>query len=175
VLSDDVLPLVEAGIDVGVRIAHLPDSSLKAIRVGSVRRAVYASPAYLATHGTPSTPADLVGHSCIAFTGTAPAPQRWSFGRGRSKRAVTLAPRLIVNLAEPAIDAAVAGFGITRVLSYMVDHLAEAGSLRTILRDFEPPPIPVHVVHPAGRHTPPATRRFVDLAVPALRAKFDRR
>jgi DNA-binding transcriptional LysR family regulator len=87
---------------------------------------------------------------------------------------VAIAPRLVVNLAEPAIDAAVAGLGITRVLSYMVDHLVRAGALRVVLPSCEPPPIPVHVVHPAGRHLPLRTRLFVDLAVAALRRQFDR-
>jgi DNA-binding transcriptional LysR family regulator len=136
---------------------------------------LYASPAYLAARGTPTTPPELGRHSCVAFTGASSPPDRWSFGRGRAKRSVALKPRLVVNLAEPAIDAAVAGLGITRVLSYMVDHLVEDGALRPVLRDFEPPPIPVHVVHPAGRPVPLATRSFVELAVPALRAKFDRR
>jgi DNA-binding transcriptional LysR family regulator len=78
-----------------------------------------------------------------------------------------------VNLAEPAIDAAVAGLGITRVLSYMVDHLVHAGALRPVLEAYEPPPIPVHVVYPAGRHLPLRTRLFVDLAVASLRRRFD--
>jgi DNA-binding transcriptional LysR family regulator len=175
VLSDDVVPLIDAGIDVGVRIAHLPDSTLKALRVGSVRRALYASPAYLAAHGEPTTPADLARHACIAFAGAGQGPSGWSFGRGATRRTVATAPRLVVNLAEPAIDAAVAGLGITRVLSYMVDHLVGSGALRVVLPRFEPPPIPIHIVHPAGRHLPLRTRRFVDLAVAALRRQFDQR
>jgi len=173
VLSDDIVPLVEAGVDVGVRIAHLPDSSLKAIRVGSVCRGVYASPAYLAAHGEPVKPTDLARHACIAFTGAGQLPERWSFGRGGKNSTVAIAPRCVVNLAEPAIDAAVAGFGVTRVLSYMVDHLVRAGALRPILRLYDPPPIPVHVVYPAGRHLPLRTRLFIDLAVESLRARFD--
>jgi len=172
VLADEVVPLVDAGIDVGVRIAHLPDSTLKAIRVGSVRRAVYASPAYLAAHGAPARPADLARHACLAFSGPGQPPERWSFGRGKARTAAAIAPRLVVNLAEPAIDAAVAGLGITRVLSYMVDHLVRAGALRPVLQSYEPPPIPVHVVYPAGRHLPLRTRLFVDLAVESLRRKF---
>jgi DNA-binding transcriptional LysR family regulator len=173
VLSDNIVALVDAGIDVGVRIAHLPDSTLKAIRVGSVRRGVYASPAYLAAHGEPAKPADLVRHACIAFAGAGQAAERWSFGRGNTRTDISVQPRLVVNLAEPAIDAAIAGFGVTRVLSYMVDHLVRAGALYPVLRAYEPPPIPVHVVHPAGRHLPLRTRLFVDLAVTSLRQQFD--
>lgn len=171
-LGDEVVSLVEAGIDVGVRIAHLPDSTSKAVRVGTVRRAVYASPAYLAAHGEPRTPADLARHAIVAFAAPAQPASRWTFGRGRARRTVAVAPRLVVNLAEPAIDAAVAGLGITRVLSYMVDHLVRAGTLRPLLEAYEPPAIPVHVVYPAGRHLPLRTRLFVDLAVEALRRQM---
>jgi DNA-binding transcriptional LysR family regulator len=83
-LTDEVLPLIESGIDVGIRIAHLPDSTLKATRVGTVRRALYASPAYLAAHGTPQSPAELARHAILAFGGAVPATARWTFGRARS-------------------------------------------------------------------------------------------
>lgn len=172
VLADEVLSLVDEGIDVGVRIAKLGDSSLRALRVGSVRRALYASPAYLAAHGEPAEPADLARHACLAAPSSVHAAVRWTFGRGRARRTVAITPRLTVNLAEPAIDAAVAGAGITRVLSYMVDHLVRAGALRPVLERWEPAPIPVHVVHPAGRHLPLRTRLFVDHAVAALRRQF---
>lgn len=171
-LGDDVVSLVEAGIDVGIRIAHLADSSLKSVRVGTVRRALYASPAYLAAHGEPRVPADLARHAIVAFAPSAQAATRWTLGRGRARRSVTISPRLVVNLAEPAIDAALAGVGMTRVLSYMVDHLVRAGSLRPVLEAFEPPPIPVHVVYPAGTHLPLRTRLFVDLAVETLRRQL---
>jgi DNA-binding transcriptional LysR family regulator len=172
ILSDDVLSLVDQGIDVGIRIAHLPDSTLKAVRVGSVRRAVYVSPAYLAAHGEPRTPADLARHACISFAATSTAPERWVFGRGTRKVTVAVAPRLTVNLAEAAIDCATAGLGLTRVLSYMADHLVAAGLLRPVLRAFEPPPIPVHIVYPAGAHLPQRTRLFIDQASAALRGRF---
>lgn len=173
VLDDEIVPLVERGIDVGVRIAHLPDSSLKAVRVGSVTRGLYASPAYLAAHGEPRSPDDLAGHTCLAFGAAGQPAERWTFGRGRGARAARIAPRLVADLAEPVIDAAVGGLGITRVLSYMVDHLVRAGALRPVLSAFTPPPIPVHVVHPAGRHLPLRTRLFLDLVVEALRGRFD--
>ncbi len=171
-LADAVLPLVDEGIDVGIRIARLADSTLRAVRVGSVRRTVVASPGYLATHGEPRTPADLATHRCIAFTGTTAIADHWSFGRGRSKRAVRVAPRLTVSTADAAIDAAVAGAGLTCVLSYMVDHLFVANLLRPVLLPFEPAPIPIHVVHPAGRHLPHKTRLFLDAMTSALRTRF---
>lgn len=171
-LVDRVVPLVEEGIDVGVRLGDLPDSSLRATRVGSVRRAVYASPAYLARHGTPAHPRDLRDHLCVAVSTLAPNPERWSFEAAGRALPVSIRPRLTVNVADAAIDAAVAGFGVARVLSYMVRHHVDAGALVAVLEDFEPPPVPIHVVHPAGRFVPPQVRAFVDLAVDALRTKF---
>jgi DNA-binding transcriptional LysR family regulator len=172
VLSDAVLSLVDEGIDVGIRIARLADSTLNATRVGSVRRAIYASPGYLAAHGEPRKPADLARHRCIAFTALTPVTDRWTFGRGGLRRGARVAPRLIVNTADAAIDAAVAGGGLTCVLSYMVDHLVAANLLRCVLQPFEPPPIPIHIVHPTGSHLPHKTRLFLDAMTGSLRARF---
>lgn len=171
-LADRTAALVDEGIDVAIRLGALGDSSARATRVGTVRRGVYASPAYLAAHGEPRVPGDLVRHRCIAFTGVLPNPARWTFGSGRRRAAVAVAPRLVTNLADPAIDAAVAGFGIVCALSYMVDHLVATGTLRPVLAAHEPPMVPVHVVHPAGRQAATAARAFIDHAVPALRARF---
>jgi len=171
-LADEIVPLVDAGIDIAVRIAHLPDSTLKALRVGSVRRAVYASPAYLAAHGEPATPADLTRHACVCFAAGGQSGERWDFRDGRRKVSTAVAPRLVVNLAEPAIDAAVAGLGLTRVLSYMVDHLVAGNLLRPVLQRYEPPPIPVHVVHPAGSRLPQRTRELLDHLSEGLQARF---
>jgi DNA-binding transcriptional LysR family regulator len=171
-LSDRVASFVEDGLDVAIRLGALRDSTLKAIRVGQVRRGVYASPAYLAAHGMPATPADLARHTCIAFTGVSPNPAHWTFGTGRTRTTVPVKPRLVTNLADAAIDGAVGGFGLTRVLSYMVDHLVAAGALRPVLVDHEPPVLPIHVVHAAGRHPPAVTRTFVAFAATSLRPKF---
>ncbi len=172
-LWDRVVSLVEEGIDLGLRIGDMPDSSLKAIRVGQVHRALYASPAYLAAHGTPKRPSDLASHATIAFSAVTPVVTRWSFGPQGGAPAVTVKPRLVVNTAEAAIDAALAGFGITRVLSYMADHLVAAGRLTLLLEAYEPKPIPVQIIHPAGRHLPPKVRLFLDKAVAAIRAKYE--
>ncbi|HYM02813.1 MAG TPA: LysR family transcriptional regulator [Stellaceae bacterium] len=172
-LWDRVVSLVDEGIDLGVRIGDMPDSSLKAIRVGQVFRALYASPKYLARHGTPARPEDLADHTCIAFSAITPVVGRWSFGAQGGGASIAVKPRLIVNTAQAAIDAAIAGFGITRVLSYMADHLVAAGKLRLILQDYEPKAIPVQIIHPAGRHLSPKVRLFVDKAVATIRAKYD--
>ena len=173
-LIDRTVSLVEEGLDLGIRIGRLPDSSLRAIRAGAVTRGVYASPAYLRRRGTPKHPRDLRDHDCIAFSAATPAADRWSFRDGRGGFAVAVRPRLVVNSGEAAIDAAVGGLGLTCVLSYQVTDALAAGTLRRVLTAFELPSMPIHVVHPAGRHLPAKVRLFIDRAVEELRAKFTR-
>ena len=171
-LLDRIVSLVDEGLDVGVRLGRLPDSSLRAIAAGSIGRAVYASPDYLARHGAPAAPQDLAGHACIAFADGATGLQRWSFGRDDAALTVGVRPRLAVNTAEAAVDAAVAGLGVTRVMTYQAAAMEQAGRLVRILRGHEPPSVPIQLVHPAGRHLPAKVRLFVDRAVAALRARF---
>ncbi|MFB1489153.1 MULTISPECIES: LysR family transcriptional regulator [unclassified Thiocapsa] len=166
---DRVVNLVEEGLDVGIRIGVLPDSSLRAIRVGRVRRVVCASPAYLETHGTPRIPADLARHSVIAATSVSPGTE-WTFARGKQRIGVRLTPRILVNTNDGALEAAKSGFGLTRLLSYQVASELAAGSLDTVLRDYEEASLPVHVIHREGRHGSAKVRSFVDLAVERLRA-----
>ena len=131
-LSDRILNLLEDNIDLAVRIGILPDSSLIATRIGSTRRVVCASPAYLAARGRPGRPDDVSGHDCIAFESLA-SPRAWTFTIGKSERAVPIHARLTVTTAEAAIDAAVAGLGMTRVLSYMIEGARRAGELEIVL------------------------------------------
>lgn len=169
-LLDRVVSLVEEGVDVAVRLGRLPDSSLKAIRVGEVRRGVYASPKVLQATGAPRTPQALAGHACIACTAITPVPDRWTFERDGRSFVVPVSPRLVVNTVEAAIDAAVAGLGPTCVLSYQADAHVRAGRLERILAPFEPRPVPVQVVTAAGRFVTPLVRAFVERAVEVLRA-----
>jgi DNA-binding transcriptional LysR family regulator len=168
-LLNRVVSLVEEGIDLGLRIAHLPDSSLRAIRVGAVHRIVCASPDYLATHGTPTSPRDLAGHRVIAVGDGPAASLRWAFTR----TAVGITPVMAVNTVQAALDAAAAGGGVIRVLSYQTAALEASGRLVQILRDDRPPAIPIHLVHPAGRYPTPKVSAFIDTAVPVLRQQFD--
>lgn len=163
---DRVADLIDEGLDIAIRIAHLPDSSLHAIRVGSVRRVVCASPEYLAARGTPRIPADLSQHDAIAFS-LGPAAEEWSFASG-----ATVAPstRLVVNSNDVAIAAAAAGRGVARVLSYQIAPELRACRLQVVLAEFEPPPIPISVVYAEGRRAAAKVRAFVDFAVERLRA-----
>lgn len=167
-LLDRVVNLVDEGIDVAIRIGHLPDSSHSAIRVGSVRRVICAAPAYLEARGVPRHPADLAQHRIIAATG-AWASLEWRFGIG-GEIAVGVKPALFSNSNEAAIGAARSGWGLTRALSYQVGPDLLAGRLQIVLEDFEQPVMPVHIVHPEGRNASAKVRAFIDFARERLRA-----
>lgn len=166
-LLDRVTNLIDEGFDIAVRIAHLQDSSLRAIRVGAVRRVIVAAPSYLARHGRPQTPEDLLRHDAIAFSSSAAADQ-WSFRNGER---VAPPARFTVNSSDVAIRAAIAGRGVTRVLSYMVAPALAKGELQILLPDHELPPIPVQLVHAEGRRTNAKVRAFIDFAVERLRTE----
>ena len=169
-LLDRVVDLIEEGLDIAVRSGKLPDSSMQAIRVGAIRFVACASPSYLAAFGTPATPKELAGHSYISFSALSPV-EHWSFAGPKPGR-VTIAPRLIVNTADAAIDAAKAGLGVTRVLSYQADSGLADGSLRLILERFEPEAIPVHLLHREDRLPQAKVQSFLSFAAPWLRARL---
>lgn len=165
-LLDRVTNLVDEGIDVAVRIGHLPDSSHSAVKVGSVRRVICGAPGYFAQHGAPRQPADLDGHRVIAAT-SAWTSLDWRFGP--EGEAIQVRPALFCNTNAGAIIAARAGWGLTRVLSYQIGPDLRDGRLQTTLEEFEEPPLPIHIVHPEGRNAPAKVRAFVDFAVAGLR------
>ena len=170
-LSDRVTRLLDDHLDVAVRIGVLPDSSLSASSVGWLRRVVCASPAYLAARGAPSAPADLAGHDCITFEALS-AADHWIFPGPAGDVAVPVRSRLAVNTAEAACDAARAGLGVTRLLSYQVDDARRAGALTVLLDTFEPPPIPVSLVFHAKQRIALKLRAFLDFAAPRLRDRL---
>ena len=168
-LSDRNVDLIDDHIDMAVRIGELPDSGLIATRVGSVRRVVCGSPAYFAAHGEPKTPDDLANHQCVTFSAMAAATS-WAFqGRGRQAKLVTPLCRLQINTAEAAIDAAIAGIGLTNVLSYQAARAVGENKLKIVLRSFEPPPIPIHLVHAHQGLLPLKMRSFLEFAAPRVR------
>jgi DNA-binding transcriptional LysR family regulator len=171
VQSDNVLNLREERIDVAIRIGDLPDSSLVATRIGATRRVVCVSPQYLAKHGRPKSPEELNAHACIAFEGLASATA-WNFRIGKQEKPVAVRSRIAVTTAQSAIDAAIAGAGITRVLSYMVDDARRAGTLEFLLEDFELPPWPIHLVHTGQEPLPAKLRAFIDFATPRLKSRI---
>lgn len=166
---DRVVNLVDEGIDVAVRIGNLPDSSLKALRVGQVRRVLCASPAYLAKNGIPQHPTDLMRHTIVTASGVSPRVE-WKFGKPDSSTTVRLKPRLSVTSNDAAVDAVRSGLGIGRLLAYHVAEELEEGRLQVILEEFEEPPSPVHVLHRESKYGAPKVRHFIDLLVDQLRS-----
>lgn len=167
-LHDRIVHLLDEGMDVAVRIADLPDSTLTAVRVGSVRRMLCASPEYLQEHGRPRSLSELSEHKIIDFVNMAPGGE-WSLHSGDDVKSFKPLSQLHVNKADVAIAAATIGRGITRVFSYMIVNELEAGTLETVLEDYEPPPIPVHIVHKEAGQTSARVRAVVDHCVEYLR------
>lgn len=164
VFLDRVVNLLEEGFDVGIRIGELPDSNMRAIRVGQVRRVLCASPQYLAKNGMPNCPAELVNHKIVAASGVSPVME-WKFARDFT---VKVKPRLTVTSNDAAIEAVINGMGITRLLSYQIESYKASGQLQPVLADFEPSPLPIHVIHREGRYASAKVRSFVDLIVSKL-------
>jgi DNA-binding transcriptional LysR family regulator len=168
-LSDQTLNLVDDHIDLAVRVGSLPDSTLVATKVGDIRRVVCGSPAYFDAHGIPKTPEDLAEHMCVTFTALA-SGMTWMFNTPDGPvRGVRPQCRLKINTAESAIDAAIAGIGVTNVLSYQIARSIAEGKLKVVLTDYEPDPMPVHLVHSGQALMPLKTRSFMEFAASRLR------
>ncbi|HEY2837149.1 MAG TPA: LysR family transcriptional regulator [Rhizomicrobium sp.] len=166
-LVDRPVNLVEEHIDAAIRIGPLTDQGMIQSRIGVMRRVTVAAPAYLARHGAPKAPRDLGRHACISFDGARRA-DRWRFeGADAAVRF-----RLSVNNAQAAVDAATAGLGIARVLSYQAYEAVRARKLTVILAKFEPPPLPVSLIYPGHGTLPLKLRAFLDWAGPRLRARL---
>lgn len=166
---DRIVNMMEEGVDVGIRIGELSDSSYRALRVGQVRRVVCASPDYLAAHGAPAEPEDLARH-CLILAGTLAARTAWRFQRAGVAFTIQGKPRLAVTSNDAAIAAAVRGLGMTRVMSYQIAPLISTGQLRVVLADYETAPLPIHILHREGRNPSAKIRSFVDLMAARLRA-----
>lgn len=171
VLTDRVVDPVEENIDVGVRIGNLPESSMIATRIGSIRLVVCASPVYLAAKGRPQTPEQVRDHDCIVIDGVA-SSNAWKFRKGKRASLVPIESRLCVNTSEAAVIAAIAGAGLTRVMSYKMDAARGAGSLELVLTEFEPEPLPVHIVYSPRRPVPLKLRAFLNWVTPRLKARL---
>jgi DNA-binding transcriptional LysR family regulator len=169
VLADRWLNLLEDHVDLAVRVGTLPDSNLIATRIGTTRRVVCGSPAYFAERGMPRHPRELRDHACVSFEGL-DSPSQWIFSTGRTTLPVAIQSRLAVSTAEAAIDAAVAGVGLTRVIAYQVAALCRDGLLSCVLEEFEPEVRPVSILYAAQGRLPLKARAFLDFTSPRLRA-----
>ncbi len=174
-LLDRPVNLIDEGIDVALRIAHLADSSFVAIRLGEVRRVIAAAPGYLARHPVINEPADLAKHQIIAMTHF--GQESWSFpplDGSAVPRTVQFAPRMIVNTVRAAVASAVEGHGVVRLFSYHIADEIRDGRLQILLGRDEHPPLPAHLLAPEGRFSVPKVRAFVDFAAPRLKSYFTR-
>lgn len=171
VLSDSVIDLIENHVDLAVRIGPLPDSSLVATTLGAVRWVTCASPSYMAERGMPESLEALAAHDCVAFERLY-TTDVWTFRKGAETVAVPIRPRFAVNTADGAIDAAKAGAGIVRILSYQAAKAISDGQLIVVLPDFQPEPLSVHLVHTGQAIMPLKLRAFADFATPRLRNRL---
>ena len=170
-LGDRVVNLLDEHVDLALRIGALPDSSMVATTVGQIRRIACASPAYLAESGTPLHPRELATHRCISFDALAMG-REWRFEERGAETRTIIKPRLTVSTAEAAVDAAVAGLGVTSVLSYQAESALRAKSLALVLESFATPPIPVSLVYASQGLLPLKLRALLDFAAPRLRARL---
>ena len=170
-LSDRVLSAVENNIDVGIRIGPLPDSSMVATRIGSIRVVACASPKYLAARGTPQSLQAICEHDCITIDDTG-APRSWKFSADGVEVIAPICSRLTVNTSEAAVEAAVLGAGIARVMSYKMEAERRAGSLVVILEQFEKEPLPVHILYTERKPMPLKLRVFLNWLAPRLKARL---
>ena len=172
-LSDRNLHLIDDHVDMAARIGKLPDSSMVATRVGTMRLVVCASPALLAAHGSPQTPVELAALPCVNFEFQSPGAV-WPFRRKDKEgtEEMPIAPRLSVSTADAAVWAARQGVGVTRVLHYQCADALRDGSLRIILDAFEPEPLPVHLLHAGRGDLPSKMRVFLDFAAGRLRERL---
>jgi DNA-binding transcriptional LysR family regulator len=170
-LTDRVINMTEEEIDIAIRVGSLPDSSMIATRIGSIRIVVCASPSYLEQQGRPEQLDDLSKHQCITIDEHA-APPAWRFVRGSRTKVAPITSRLCVNTSEAAVLAAIDGAGLTRVMSYKMDAAKRAGELAIVLEEFEPEPLPVHIVYAPRKPVPIKQRAFLNWMTPRLKARL---
>lgn len=166
---DRVVNMLDEGIDVALRVGELSDSSFKAIKVGTVRRVVCASPAYIEKYGLPLHPNDLSEHQIIVASSLSPNVE-WRFLENKQSKIVRVKPRLTVTSNDAAIEAAVEGLGITRLISYQIAPELQNGQLKIILSEYEYPALPIHILHREGRNSSAKVRAFIDLVAEKLKA-----
>ncbi|CCE10581.1 putative transcriptional regulatory protein, LysR family [Bradyrhizobium sp. STM 3843] len=171
VMTDRVAHFLDDQVDVALRIGPLPDSSLIATRLGTVRHVICASPDYLAANGIPSTPDDLARHSVISFQSVS-VLSSWDFVSEGAEITASFRSRLSVNTIDAAIDAGLSGAGLVRAVSYQIVDYVRSGRLKLVLESFEPAPRPVHLVYDTQNRLPLKLRAFVDFVVPRMRERL---
>jgi len=169
--GDRQVNLLDDHVDLALRVGTLPDSTLIARPLGATREVVCGAPAYFAQKRAPRQPRDLASHACITFAGLASA-KAWRFRNAGAETTVPVHSRLIVDSADAALGAAIAGAGVTRALSYQIADAVRAAALRVVLSKFELAPRPVHLVYARQGRLPLKLRAFIDFAEPRLRERL---
>jgi len=164
-LGDRFVDLVAEGLDVAVRLGALEPSSLKVRRLGLSRRALVASPAYLADRA-PTSPEDLEGHRLLRYTHL--RERAWLLRSGGEQRAVAVAGRRAVDHLPTLRDWVLAGRGIAQLPSWLIEADLDAGRLLCALPPWEPTPLAIHAVFPPTRHRPPRVEAFVSRLATAV-------
>lgn len=167
--SDRRTNLIQEGIDLAVRITPRLEPGDITRRLGSARMVVLASTDYLATHGEPQHPAELIDHQCLGYT-AGPSSQRWSFLVNGRLESFAIRPRLLANNGDVLLKAAVAGLGIAQQPTFIADELLQSGELREILKDYPLPELGIYAVLPGNRHIPHRLRVLMDFLVERLGA-----
>ncbi len=170
-LTDRIANIADENIDIAMRVGPLPDSNMIATRIGSIRIVVCASPSYLKARGQPKQLRDLSKHDCITIDDHA-TPSAWRFVRDGRTRVAPIRSRLCVNTSEAAVLAASEGVGLTRVMSYKMDAAKRAGKLAVVLEEFEPEPLPVHILYAPRKPMPLKLRAFLNWMTPRLKSRL---
>ena len=168
-LVDRVVNMMEEGIDVAVRIGSLPEGDHPALQVGQVRQVLCASPAYLDRVGRPRHPDELRA-APIVLSNASSLLSHWQFIGPDGPFGFVPQPRFTVSSNQAAISVARLGWGYTRVLSYQVAAAVARGEIEVVLEAFEPPALPVHIIHQGGRQVSAKVRTFVDHCAASFRA-----
>jgi DNA-binding transcriptional LysR family regulator len=161
--TDRVVDLIGERFDAAVRIGSLRDSSLVVRRIAPVHGVLVASPEYLARHGRPGTPQDLVGHECLIYT--ASLVPEWEFQSGKRRISIRPEGRLRSDNGEAILQWAMVGLGIANAPSFLVSNAIESGALEPLLLDYPQPEFGLHIVRPPGSHVPGNVRVLIDTLV----------
>ncbi len=160
-LSDQIVDLVEEGVELGIRIGNLPPSTLIGRSLGIVEHLVVASPGYLARRGTPETPTELARHNCLVY-GTATRWNRWDFESEHGRHSVTVAGSLRISDQDALHEAALADQGVACLPDWLASNDVAEGRLVALLPEFYPIPQPINLIYPQTRYLTPRARAFID-------------
>lgn len=167
--SDEAVDVVGDGIDLAVRIRELPDSSLRARRLGQLRAVVYGAPSYFARHGRPRRPDDLARHHCVLRSIGLEETETWRFQVGRRVKTVRVRGWFRTDNTAAVHSAVCHGLGIGYGPFWQIRDLFDGGALEIVLPDFETPRFPIHAVFPPSGMPPAKTRLFADLLADRLK------